>query len=312
MLWLLLATICSASLALIFRASERRGLDRYAITAVNYLAAVAVSLGVGLIRNPDVFRPGSWTVFRAETGQVLGGSGASFGGDGSFWWACLVGLAAGGVFFVAFVLYQLCIRTHGAGISGMYGKLGVLLPTLLSLLVWRNLPTRWQWFGILLALTAIVTSQLPRHGDDVPGREGSGWSWARVLPAGLLISMGLAEFANKVFQAYALIRFRSLFLLCVFGSALVIALVVLRVRRAGIGRREWAFGLAVGVPNLLSSYFLIMALGTVKAAVAFPVFSAGSVVLIALGAWGFHRERLRAVDWAALGLTAVGLALIAG
>ena len=44
MLYLLLAIICSASIALLFKHSETTGMNRYAVTSTNYVTASLVSL----------------------------------------------------------------------------------------------------------------------------------------------------------------------------------------------------------------------------------------------------------------------------
>ena len=68
-------------------------------------------------------------------------------------------------------------------------------------------------------------------------------------------------------------RDKDLFLLTTFSVALLLSLVALVVARRPVRRRDLRLGVAVGVPNLFSSWFLIRALEHVEAAVAFPLFS---------------------------------------
>ncbi len=299
MLFLLLAIVCSASLALLFRHSEGRQMNRLAITATNYLAAAGASL-------LEVVRGGAWpgspAAFWAEAPAVLDGA-AKFSAAAAPWWGVTVGLPTGVLFFFTFVLYQVSIRHNGPALSGMFGKLGVLVPTLLSIALFRQLPQPLQWLGIALALAAVVMS--------LKGSSGGGPEPARraLLPV-LLLAMGLAEFSNKIFQGLAGQAHRGVFLLAVFGTAFVVSLLALLRQGDRPTRAELAVGLAVGIPNVLSSYFLILALQTVNAAVAFPAYSAGSTVLIALGARAIYGDRLGPWRWAAVGLTVVSLALM--
>ncbi len=60
----------------------------------------------------------------------------------------------------------------------------------------------------------------------------------------------------------------------------LISLFYIIKERKKVTIQELTVGLLVGIPNLFSSFFLILALNSVKTAIAFPVFSAGTIVLI--------------------------------
>lgn len=306
MWYLLLAILCGASLALLFRYSESRDMDRLAITASNYLTAAGASLLECLLRHGPTLGLGSLDLFLAEAPKVLGGEG-NFSAGAAPWWGIVVGVPAGAIFFTSFMLYQASIRHNGAALSGIFGKLGVLVPTALSAAIFRQLPEGLQWIGVALALIAIVVSQL----GSARGGSGMGFAPARrsLLPL-LMLVMGLAEFSNKVFQGFAGELHRGVFLLATFSTALFISAAAVIRRGAMPGRADLALGVVVGIPNVLCSYFLIMALSTINATVAFPTYSASGVVVIALGARIIFGDRLSRWQWIAVGLTAAGLALM--
>ena len=175
----------------------------------------------------------------------------------------------------------------------------------ISLLVWRDYPDLWQWAGIVLALAALALPSLAARSlkgvrERVP-----------LLLVLLFLAMGTAEFSNKLFQAYGTQELSPLFLSVLFASAFVASLALLFLTKKGFGLKELLLGLAVGIPNLFSSYFLIRALDSIKAAVAFPFFSVGSMSLIALGGVLIFRERLSRFDYAGLILAACALLLLA-
>jgi len=302
MLYLLLATCCSSAIALLFKHSENSGMNRYAVTTVNYVTAVLLSTAMlvgGRFRLPSEFSPG-----RAfdQLGDALAGGPAPISPDGSLLWAGLAGLGAGLFFFLAFVYYQLAVRDHGVGLAGSFAKLGILVPMSLSLVLWQELPTALQWFGIALAVGSIVIVNWPT---------GRGLGDA-LRPALLLLFLfgGIAEFSNKVFQQYGRQDDKAVFLLATFAVACLCSLVVTVRRRRPVARRDIVMGILVGVPNLFSSFFLILALDTVPAAVAFPAFGAGTIVIINAVGVTFFRERLSTREWLAVGLTATALILI--
>ena len=298
---LILAVLCSASIALLFAKSERMGLNRYAVTAVNY--AVAVLVGVSLGAGSGAFAVRSWSLkaFLGEIGLVIGAGHGQFSPAAAPVWALMVGIVSGGICAGSFLLYQHSVRRNGPALSGMFGKLGILLPVILSLLVWRDLPTAIEWLGIGLALGALLLPSLSRSTGLRP--QGS-----LLLLVLLFLAMGAGEFSNKLFQAFAPQAQSAVFLSVVFSVAFVGSLVLLLVRGGGVGKRDLLMGLAVGVPNLLSSWFLIRALDEIKAAVAFPLYSVGGMSLIALGGVLLLRERLSRYD--VLGLLTAAVALV--
>lgn len=60
-----------------------------------------------------------------------------------------------------------------------------------------------------------------------------------------------------------MIEYKEVFLFMVFVSAFIISLDFDQ-RKNRIELRDVAVGFAVGIPNLFTSYFLIMALDTIK------------------------------------------------
>jgi drug/metabolite transporter (DMT)-like permease len=214
----------------------------------------------------------------------------------------IVGLIAGAFFFLAFIYYQVSVREHGVGLAGTFTKLGILVPMSLSLLIWQELPTSVQWSGVGLAVFSILIV-------NWPVQKGSRES---LKPALLLLFLfgGIAEFSNKVYQKYGLQDDKALFLLVNFALALTFAAGATWRKRLPVSRRDLVMGVAVGVPNLFSSFFLIKALDTLPAAVAFPIYGAGTILIISVVGIAFFGERLNRREQAAVILTIIALVLI--
>ena len=69
-------------------------------------------------------------------------------------------------------------------------------------------------------------------------------------------------------------------------------------------------GVCIGVPNLLSPFFLLREKAELPAAVVFPVYNAGSVAVILLGSFLFFHEKLGKKERAAALLTLCAMVLI--
>lgn len=302
MLFLSLAIVASSSIALLFKYSETSNLNRYAVTTSNYATAFIIGLIIMLIRgHAGVFDFELATAYE-HLMLTLESGGTGMRPDSSLLWAVIVGLISGNIFFLAFLFYQISVRNYGAGLAGAFTKLGILLPMTLSLVFWKEYPTTIQWLGIALAVTAIISANWP--GKSKIARA--------IKPALLLLFLfgGLSEFANKVFQKYALTDFKEVFLFVNFLIAFIVSfMVTLRVKKT-VKSKDLFIGFLVGVPNLFSSFFLIMALETMKAAVVFPVYGAGTILIINFVGITFFHERPSLKELIAILLIMISIVLI--
>jgi drug/metabolite transporter (DMT)-like permease len=278
--FLLVAICSSATIALIFKATEGRGGDRLVIAWANYMLAAAVA--VVLLATGSA---ASLPLGTADARAALG-----------------VGLLGGLVFFAGFIVYQRAVREHGASLAGAFAKLGILLPLVLSMVIWAEWPSLLQAVAIALALAAVVLANRPREGSA-----GGGLKWALML---LFLLGGLGEFLHKVFERHSTREHLDWFLVAVFGTAFLASSAVVLARRVRPRGRDVLSGMAVAIPNLMSSMFLVLALGRMSAPVAYALFGAGTIALIAVGSRVIFGERLTRAEAAASALVAVALVLL--
>ena len=230
----------------------------------------------------------------------------------------VIGLITGVFFLLSFVLYQISVRKNGASLSGMFAKLGILIPMIVSVLVWREIPTLMQIFGICMAMSAIAIANFSSK-TSVKSTHSIKWLLA------LFVGGGIAEFSNKIFQKTVSLEYRALFLFIVFSSALVLSILMhvynskrsvqqgyhkLDIPLAGNIKMSIFVGILVGIPNLFASYFLLNALNDFPASVVYPAYSAGSILMISILSVLLFKEILYKKDWAAIILTALSLILL--
>lgn len=275
---------CSALIALILKYGEDRQVNRLALLASNYVTACSICLLLLFISpvKSQGFDPAKGF---EQLGSLLSDPLTAPTVSSSQVWAILVGLFAGGMFFWSFFFYQRAVATQGVALAGAFAKLGFLLPMTLSMFIWLEFPSGLQWLAMALAVTALAMVNWP---TDTTLRQS-------LRPVLLLLCCfgGLSEFSNKVFQKYSLQEHKPIFLLVTFGIALCFALIaVLRAKQPVQARDIW-LGVAVGLPNVFTSYFLIQALATIPAAVAYPLFGAGTIGVIFLAGMLIFGERPR-------------------
>lgn len=233
MIYLLLAILSSAMIAILMRISSHRISANLSMLAVNYLMCVFL-------------------------GAVYTGFDPMVSKQSGFLVTLLLGLLSGVLYLGGFVLLQYNTRKNGIVLSSVFMKLGLLVPVALSMLLFKEIPTGIQIIGFGVAVFAIVLINLKKD------HAGKGLGPGLIL---MLLMCGGSDSMAKVFErlgpaalsdAYLLFTFAVAFLLCV-------ALVVYRKEKPGVW--EILFGALIGIPNFFSAKFLLGALAELPAVV---------------------------------------------
>lgn len=276
MLYLLLAIASSTMVSVFSRLSTGRVKNRLVMVAFNYLACSVT--GFALMKTTCVFpaAPGLDT-------------------------AILMAVIGGAMYLCGFVLLQMNISRCGVVLPATFQKLGVLVPTVCALVIFRESPTALQAIGFIAAIGAIFMM----NGDKgKASRANAIWLIALMLMGGSVDALGkfYAEWGNPDIKDH--------YLFYVFFCAFAYATALCLIKRERVSPADALFGVLVGVPNYLCSRFLLLSLADVPAVVAYPTFSVGTIVMVTLiGCLGFG-ERLTKRQTAALGVILIALALL--
>ena len=65
-------------------------------------------------------------------------------------------------------------------------------------------------------------------------------------------------------------------------------------RKERIGIKEMLFGIGVGIPNFFASRFLLIALNSVPAIIAYPTRGVGSILVVSIAGIFLFKEKLNA------------------
>ena len=280
MLYLALAVLSSAAMAIVLKFFRNQKGNRYGILLGNYLTCVVIAL----ISLPD-------------KRLILSGS-----------WITLLCGVGGGVFFVlALVCMQSSIRTNGAGLTSAFARLGLIVALGVSILLFHEQPAPLRFVGIGLAIAAIVV--LRSDGTKQQRRRGG---FALLLLT--LAASGCADAMAKVFETYGGKEEDSLYFFWLFVTAVFLCLILafLEKKRTGKGFRpeEFAAGVFVGIPNYFSSYLLLRSLQLLPATVVYPSYSTATILLVMSLSAMFFRERLTKRQWPGLLLILAALVLL--
>jgi multidrug transporter EmrE-like cation transporter len=214
--------------------------------------------------------------------------------------ALALGAITGALYLAGFVLLQWNIARNGVVLASSFIKLGVLVPTVLSMTVFRESPQPLQLLGIGLSVFAI--------GLMANGRREKSISFGALIA--LLLAGGTGNAMSKIYEEIGPAALREQFLLYIFLFALLFTVGLCIIKKERITLRSALFGLLIGIPNYYCTRFLLLSLSAIPAAIAYPAYSAGGIMLVSLiGMLGF-KETLSRRKLASLLLIILSLILL--
>lgn len=276
MLSLFLAIGASAMVSVVMRLSSGKVRGNVSMLAMNYLMCLCLS------------------AFRAAPGGLFP-AGESLPGT------VLMGTVHGILYLGSFVLFQWNVKRNGVVLSATFMKLGLLVPMVVSVFAFGEMPGLWQRIGFVLAVGAILLVNLEKDSALASSR------WA--LPV-LLLAGGTADAMSKVYEELGNPDFAPQFLFYTFLVAFVLCCALTAVKKQRVGRQELIYGLLIGIPNFFSARFLLGALEKLDGVIVYPTYSVATIAVVSLAGVGFFRERLSKRQWLAMAVIAVCLVLL--
>ncbi len=220
-----------------------------------------------------------------------------------------LGLATGLTYALSLLCLEIAMRTSGVSIAVAALQLSVLVPTVLSMLVFRERPGPVQCVGIAVAIPALWLlsgSRAVSAGARISLRR------AAVNLLLLFLVTGCSGVFMKAFEVYCPQQDRLAYTAVLFTvSTLVIGLVLIR-RKIPWGPLAWPVGSLIGLSNLFQLQAVLKALSVLPAIVVFPVTSALTVSLNAVLAVRFWQERLNTRALVGIALAILSAILLNG
>ena len=278
MIYLILAVLCSASMAIALRLGQTFSKNQYGILFGNYLTCTITAF-----------------LLLPDKNLIPAGGGT----------AAAAGLADGVIFLATLVLMQRSIGKNGAVLSAAFSKLGIMLPVAASILLLGERPTVLQTIGMALVVAAILVINLEKGEHKIASKP---------LLLLLFIVSGSADGMSKVFETIGERQFDALFLFYTFLTALVLCGVLLAVsRKKGGGplqKGDLLAGIFVGIPNYFSTSLLLAAVARMPACLAYPCFSVGTILVVSFVSVLLLKDRMSRRQAAGCGLIMGALVLL--
>lgn len=284
MLAILLSILTASSFSLLFKLYSKLGLNTFQAIVVNYLTAALVGMiSIGQVPFNLSALQQPWFPFAAFLGTF---------------------------FFINF--NQIAISTAMAGVSAttVAAKMSLVIPTFAAIWLYNESLGFYKIIGILLALVSVVLTV--RQSKSETKTEGS-----MLLPLTIFFIAGALDtvfgynqrhFLNASnFEAFTITVF-----FCAFVAGAITTLVRLLMGNLVLDGKSLLGGIAIGIPNYYSVYFLVQALSIpgYGLSVIFPIVNIGIVAFSAVSAFLLFREKLSWVNWLGIGLALVAIYLL--
>jgi drug/metabolite transporter (DMT)-like permease len=259
MIFIFLTILCSSSIALLLKYNDTKGGDPLVLLAGNYLVASMISL----------------VLFLAD-------KNASISIHATF-----ISLFFGLLFVGSFFSFAKAVSSSGTALATVSSRLSVIVPILLSILIYSEIPGLIRYIGFGFTLVTIFLFYLSiKNGKD--SKEGKHLLYLILV----LLGVGMTDFSMKIFEMDYSESDKSFFLFSLFFSAFLYSFIFIKIRKISFDRKTFTTGAVVGVPNMFSSFFLISALTQLPAIMVYPVTNIGIIILTTILANIIWHERL--------------------
>jgi len=276
LIYLLLAIASSAAVSLVMRLSTGRIRGNSSMLAMNYLMCLLLAGGF----------TGLTALFPASFALPS---------------TLAMGTFNGVLYLLGFVLLQLNVKKNGVVLSATFMKLGLLVPMVISVFLFDEIPALLQAIGFFLAVAAIVLINFEKSDSALQFKTGL------IL---LLLAGGGGDAMSKVFEELGDPTLAPQFLFYTFLAAFILCVMLTLLKKERLGFMEIMFGLLIGIPNFFSARFLLLALHDLPAVIVYPTYSVATILVITLVGVVFFKERLGKRQWTALGIILCALALL--
>jgi drug/metabolite transporter (DMT)-like permease len=274
--FLLLTILCSTGIALILKYSDTKSGEPIVLLAGNYLIASLIALTFLIFNESKLFSL-----------QTL-----------------IFGAGLGLLFVLSFFAFARAISFAGTGLATTSSRLSVMIPILLSIIIYDEVPNAFHFIGFFLALITFVLFYFSVKKNHKAG-EGA---LKYLFLLAVFIGIGINDFAMKVFKSWRPAQEEPFFVLFIFSSAFIYSTAYIIIGKIKVTRHTAKWGLVLGVPNVLSTFFLLGALSLLPAILVYPIMNVGIIVFTTLLAFVIWKEKLN--RWGVLALTSGLLAIL--
>lgn len=282
MLYLVLAIVCSSLINWLFRIFQQQSINTLQAIVINYFTCTVIGQ---LWSGEFIFSP-------------------THAHQDYFWFTLILGTLFIGIFFCMAKTTAL----FGVSANAVSSKMGLIFPTLFFFFYLKESLTILHWFGIGLALLAVVLINKKNSNQDSTSK-------AYYYPLLVFFGSGIIDTCMKWIDISYLKGASPLMpTTTIFTGAFLVGIVVLIITKQwNIKAKEWLAGIALGIPNYFSIYFLLLALHSFQNQSTGSIFATNNVGVILVSTLGgvfLFKESLNTFQYIGLVLSVLTIIIM--
>jgi len=220
-------------------------------------------------------------------------------------------LLLGGLFILIFNLMAWTTQRSGLSVVSVATKMSVVIPIVFGLLYYKESLNLLKLAGILLALVAVYLASVKQKGSPLRNFN------TLILPLLVFLGSGFIDTSLKYLEnAYVPSEEVSLFSATIFGAAATVGILLVAIqlfqKKSSLAIKNVLGGIALGVPNYFSVYFLVQAL-KIDVLESSGIFTVNNVAIVmfstAIGIVLFS-EKLTSKNWWGISLAVLSIILV--
>ena len=285
MIYLLLSVLSSSFIFVMFKLFKRFDINTMQAIVINYFIACLVGF-FGFLKDTDItlipYKP---------------------------WFPGTIFL--GVLFIVVFNLAAITTQRSGLSVVSVASKMSVAIPVLFGILYFDESSGTIKIIGIILALAAVyLTSVKSREGIPINRKN-------LIFPVLVFLGSGIIDTSIKFLETsyvnktdVALFSSSIFFIAGTIGTGILIVQAFMGTLK--ITGKNILGGIALGIPNFFSIYFLVMALRSegFESSTVFTINNVAIVLVSTLLGIALFKERLITKNWIGIALAILSILLV--
>ena len=280
MIYLILSILSSTGIFVLFKLFNKYNINTLQAIVVNYITACICG---------SVLYDGSINI-----SEIVN----------SNWFYGAIGL--GFLFIAIFNVMALTAQKNGLSVASVASKMSVIIPVLFGIYVYNESIGLYKIIGIILALIAVYLTSLKQKNDVVLTR-------SILLPILLFFGSGIIDTFINYFAPDDKI---PLFSATIFAIAGIIGIVILSFKsiklKSHFKIKSIPFGVALGIVNYCSIYFLLKALRVdgFESSTLFTINNVSIVAVSTLVGLLLFKEKISTKNWIGIGIAMISILLV--
>lgn len=285
MIALALSILCASVLFVVFKLYEICNVHTLYAIIVNYI--VACGVGLWLYEGP------------VSVSQLLH--------DSWFWGPVVLGI----LFVLIFNLMAKTAQTIGVSVASLAAKMSLVIPVVSGVILYQEKLSGFQITGIFLALGAVYLASIKEKTRTLNKKD-------ILLPLSVFLGSGIIDVGMKYFEKEHLTpEDVPLFSAMIFGFAALAGSVFVGIQSLKqplhIKGRDIVGGIALGIPNYFSVFFIIRALQHegMHSSVVFTLNHVAIVMLTTILGVFLFQEKMSSKNWVGIAMAILSIVLVA-